>query len=275
MVLPELIFALFLLSVAIILIGVAFNKRSSGVELHDEWIETKAFIGRTDRKKYLIIGFLGSFIAVYLISGNLVFGVLAIPAGFIIANNLAKKKEMKRKALLEEQYTQVLNTIITSLEGRANPYQALEESVAALKNPAKEVFIEILRRSRTGTNYHEAIGSIAEEVDWEDLRQLEMAFKLYDSTGSNLVEVCKYLLKNAYDRRSNKKYVASVTAQTKVTAITLSVIPFGLMVIMRLIAPEFIYPLFHTTGGIIVALIVVGMVYSGNLLVNKMVSKIG
>ncbi len=275
MVLPELIFALFLLSIAIILIGVAFNRRNSGVELHDEWIETKAFIAKTDRKKYLIIGFLGSFIAVYLVSGNLGFDVLAIPAGFIIANNMAKKREMKRKALLEEQYTQVLNTIITSLEGRANPYQALEESVAALKNPAKEVFIEILRRSRTGTNYHEAIGSVAEEVNWEDLKQLEMAFKLYDSTGSNLVEVCKYLLKNAYDRRSNKKYVASVTAQTKVTAITLSIIPFGLMVIMRLMAPDFIAPLFHTTGGVIITLLVIGMVYSGNHLVNRMVEKIG
>ncbi len=275
MVLPELIFALFLLSVAIILIGVAFNKRSSGVELHDEWIENKTFIARTDRKKYILIGFVGSFVVVYLISGNLLFGALAIPAGFIIANNMAKKKEFKRKALLEEQYTQVLNTIITSLEGRANPYQALEESVAALKNPAKKVFIEILRRSRTGTNYHEAIGSVAREVDWEDLKQLEMAFKLYDSTGSNLVEVCKYLLKNAYDRRSNKKYVGSVTAQTKVTAITLSVIPFGLMIVMRLLAPDFIFPLFHTTGGIIVTLIIIGMVYSGNQLVNRMVQKIG
>lgn len=272
---PELIFALFLLSVAIILIGVAFNKRSSGVDLHDEWIETKAFVARTDRKKYIIVGFIGSFIAVYLVTGNIMLGVLAIPAGFAIANSMAKKKEIKRKTLLEEQYTQVLNTIITSLEGRANPYQALEESVAALKNPAKEVFIEILRRSRTGTNYYEAIGSVAEEVDWEDLKQLEMAFKLYDSTGSNLVEVCKYLLKNAYDRRSNKQYVASVTAQTKVTSLTLSIIPFGLMVIMRFIAPEFIYPLFHTTVGIIVALFIVGMVYSGNLLVTRMVEKIG
>lgn len=272
---PELIFALILLSVAIVMTGVYLNKRTSGVDLHDEWIETKAFIGKTDHKKYIIIGFLVSFIVTYLVSGNLFFGVLAIPAGFIIANKMAYSKEQKRKALLEEQYTQVLSTIVTSLEGGVNPYQALEETVAALKNPAKDVFIEILRRSRTGTNYHEAIGSVAEEVNWEDLKQLEMAFKLYNDTGSNLVKVCQYLLKNAYDRRSNKRYVASVTSQIKVTATTLSLIPFGLVALMRIIAPEFAEPLFHTVGGAIVVFLVLGMLYIGNTIVDKMVSNIG
>lgn len=272
---PELIFALLLLSMAIVIVGIHLNKRTSGVELHDEWVETKAFVAKTDRKKYIIIGFLVSFVAVYLITGNLAFGVLAIPGGFIIANSIAHKKEQKRKTLLEEQYTQVLNTIVTSLEGGANPYQALEETVAALKNPAKDVFIEILRRSRTGTNYHEAIGSVAEEVNWEDLKQLEMALKLYNNTGSNLVDVCRYLLKNAYDRRSNKRYVASVTSQIKVTASTLSFIPFGLVILIRLIAPEFTAPLFHTMSGTIVVFLVIGMIYAGNTIVDKMVATIG
>jgi tight adherence protein B len=273
--LPELIFALLLLSVAIVMIGVYLNKRTSGVELHDEWVETKAYIGKTDQKKYIIIGFLVSFVIVYLVTGNILFGFLAIPGGFFIANKMAYKKEQKRKALLEEQYTQVISTIVTSLEGGVNPYQALEETVAALKNPAKDVFIEILRRSRTGTNYHEAIGSVAREVDWEDLKQLEMAFKLYNDTGSNLVKVCQYLLKNAYDRRSNKRYVASVTSQIRVTATTLTIIPFALVALMRIIAPDFTWPLFHTVGGAVVVLLVLGMLYVGNSVVDRMVSNIG
>ena len=65
---PELIFALLLLSVAIVMIGVYLNKRTSGVELHDEWVETKAYIGKTDQKKYIIIGFLVSFVIVYLVT---------------------------------------------------------------------------------------------------------------------------------------------------------------------------------------------------------------
>ena len=46
----ELIFALLLLSVAIVMIGVYLNKRTSGVELHDEWVETKPTLAKLTKR---------------------------------------------------------------------------------------------------------------------------------------------------------------------------------------------------------------------------------
>lgn len=268
-------FAVILIGVSVFLLGTRIFHKTEGVSLHDEWEETRTNIVRSDYKKNFILGIAISFGIGYLITGRLIFAVFALAGAAPIAKWLGNQAMRKRKALMEDQYTQVLNTMITSLQGSSsNVYKILEETVASLKNPAREVFIEILRRTRTGTKHYEAIGAVAEETQWEDLKQLEMAFRLYDTTGSNLQQVCTHLLKNAYDRKGNKKYVDATTAQIRSTAMVLSAIPFFLITFMRFVAPDFIHPLFHTMPGITVFIVIILMVLTGNKLINNMVKGI-
>lgn len=266
-----LVFGVVLAVVAIFLIVLDLFPKDKGVQLHDEWAETRMNINKSHTKKNFIIGVLICFGLGYLVTGRLLFAVIALLGAVPVARYLNKKIIDKKKSLMEDQYTQVLNIIVTSLQGSSsNVYKVLEETVASLKSPAKEVFVEILHRSRTGTKHYEAIGAVAEETQWEDLKQLEMAFRLYDTTGSNLQQVCTHLLKNAYDRKGNKKYVEATTAQIRLTGIILSIIPFFLIVFMRLSAPEFIEPLFYTLpGGIVFGLIVL-LVFTGNQIIKGM-----
>lgn len=271
----KIVFGALLITAAIFLVCVKLFTKTEGVSLHDEWEETKTNIAETDYKKNLILGIMISFGVGYLITGRVVFALVALLGAVPIAKWLGQRTLNKRQALMEDQYTQVLNTIITSLQGASsNVYKVLEETVASLKNPAKEVFVEILRRTRTGTKHYEAIGAVAKETGWQDLKQLEMAFRLYDNTGSNLQQVCTHLLKNAYDRKGNKKYVEATTSQIRSTAVVLSVIPFFLITFMRFVAPEFISPLFYTMPGIIVFGLIITLVYIGNKLISKMVKEL-
>ncbi|NLN48243.1 MAG: hypothetical protein GX154_03990 [Clostridiales bacterium] len=260
-----------LVTVSVFLIVLRLIPKDAGVQLHEEWEETRTSINKSNAKKNYVIGILICFGAGYLISGRLLFAVIALAGAIPLANMLNKRIINKKKSIMEDQYTQVLNTIVTSLQGSSsNVYKVLEETVASLKSPAKEVFVEILHRTRTGTKHYEAIGAVAEETQWEDLRQLEMAFRLYDSTGSNLQQVCTHLLKNAFDRKGNKKYVEATTAQIRLTGIILSAIPFFLIVFMRFSAPEFIDPLFYTIEGGVTFGIITILVLTGNKIINNM-----
>ena len=264
-----------LMVAAIFLVVLRIFPKDEGVQLHNEWEETRTSINKSNTKKNFIIGILICFGAGYLITGRLLFAVIALIGVIPIAKALNQSIVNKKKSLMEDQYTQVLNIIVTSLQGASsNVYKVLEETVASLKSPAKEVFVEILHRSRTGTKHYEAIGVVAEETQWEDLKQLEMAFRLYDTTGSNLQQVCTHLLKNAYDRKGNKKYVEATTTQIRITGIILSVIPFFLIIFMRFAAPEFVEPLFYTVpGGIVFGLITI-MVLAGNKYIKNMMDSL-
>ena len=272
---PGIIIGCFLIFIVLIILGFQYNSKTSGVALKDEWTETPISNIKSTRRKNLFIGFLISTILGYVVTGQPIITIIVgIIGSVFVANWLTNRKIKKNQDIIEEQYTQVLNSIVSSLQGGANPYQALEETITGLKNPARDIFIEIIRRNRTGNNYAEAIRTVAEETGWTDLHQLEMAFRLYDKTGSNLVEVCNHLLQSAYDRRADRKYVAATTASIMTTTTVLTILPFFVMAFMRIVAPEFAYPLFNTTGGIIVLCIMCAMIFMGNKIAKKMVANL-
>ncbi len=272
---PGIIIGCFLIFIVLIILGFQYNSKTSGVALKDEWTETPISNIKSTRRKNLFIGFLISTILGYVVTGQPIITIIVgIIGSVFVANWLTNRKIKKNQDIIEEQYTQVLNSIVSSLQGGANPYQALEETITGLKNPARDIFIEIIRRNRTGNNYAEAIRTVAEETGWTDLHQLEMAFRLYDKTGSNLVEVCNHLLQSAYDRRADRKYVAATTASIMTTTTVLTILPFFVMAFMRIVAPEFAYPLFNTTGGIIVLCIICAMIFTGNKIAKKMVANL-
>lgn len=267
--------ALILIFIAFVSLGLHFAKRDTGIKIHDQVIPRETKTSRAESQKYYTIGLLIGLSLGFVLTGKIFLTLLAGVLGmFVIGERLFKRKQAKTKYLLNEQFTQVLNSIISSLESGSNPYQAFEEVVLTLKNPARDIFIEILRKNRTGTNYYQAIGIVAEESGWEDLKQIEVAFRLYDKTGSDLVEVFNYLLQAAYDKKADRKYLEGLTSQIRMTGIVLSAIPFFLLGAMRFMAPEFAYPLLNEPTGNIIIILVVIMVFAGNKIINKMVENI-
>lgn len=270
-----MILGIILIFLAFISIGIHMSNRDTGIGLNNQIIMEKNKELKDSKQKSYAIGFAIGIILGFIITGN-VFLTLVAGAGaaFIIGEKLYNAKKERRIALLSEQYSQALSSIISSLEAGSNPYQALEEAVLVLKNPSRGIFLEILRKNRTGTNYHQAIALVAEESGWKDLKQIEVAFRLYNRSGSDLVAVCNYLLQTAYEAKADRKYIAGITSQIRVTGLVLSSMPFFLMGAMRFMAPEFVYPLYHEFSGIIVVTIVIALIIIGNKIMSRMINSI-
>lgn len=264
-----------LIFLAFVSIGLHLSKRDTSVKMHDQVLrERNREISITKQRDYLV-GLLIGLVAGFIITGNLFVTIIAgAVSAYVVGEKLHQGRINKRKALLSEQYTQVLSSIISSLEAGSNPYQALEEVAPALKNPARDIFLAILRKNRTGTNYVEAIAVVAEESDWEELKQIEVALRLYDASGSDLVVVFDYLLQAAYENKADRKYVEGITSQIRMTGFVLSGMPFFLMAMMRFMAPEFVEPLFTEVSGIIVVIVIIVLVVLGNKIISKMLDSI-
>lgn len=266
--------ALIIIGIAVFFLSYSFIDKKEYVDINDEFKRTSEYISGQNIKKYRIISITLVVIVSYVITGQPIFCLILLPIGFILANIIEENRKNKIKKLLEEQYIQILSSMSASLQAGANPYQALEETAVSLKDPAKSVFIEIIKITRTGISYHEAIAQVAEKTKWEDLKQIQMAFELYNKTGSNLVEVFSFLLKAAFQNRANKKYAESMSSQARLSLLIISIIPFFIIIYMRFMAPEFAYPLFNTAGGIIITSFVMFFVIIGNKLAKKVIDDI-
>lgn len=245
-----------------------------GVSLTDEFKLKYAPEGKGKRFLYLVGGGLGCAAAAFGVTGQVHLAFFALPGGIFVARSMDKKKQKERKELLRSQYAQTLGILASALQGGLSPYQAMEDAVPSMPRPARDVFVEILRRTRTGSTFVQAVESVAKETGWSDLKSLVIALKIYSSTGYNLVEVFKHLLETVYERENDRRYTNAVTSETRMTASMLSFLPFFLMGAARVAAPQFTEPLFATLAGNAVVGLCVVMVLLGNYLVGRMVEKV-
>jgi len=250
-----------------------WNTRDTSVALDDQFL-LSAYKQDNRRVTDVVTGAIVCVLAAYLMSGKILFSLPFAAGGLVWAALQERKRKKSVNKRMQDQFLHVLSNLTATMQGGINPYQALSDATPSLPSPAREVFLEVLRRQRLGTQtLPEVLEQMAIETGWEDLRALAMVYGLYGETGANLVEVLKHLSDSVYERKSDAKYIEAVTAQVRTTSVILSVIPFGLITIMRLVSPGMVEPMFSTFGGILVFLFIVGMVVTGNIVINRMVAK--
>jgi len=263
---------------AVFVLTCGYLLRSAGVSMEDEYKEHRKTERTVGKANNVVLGCVLCAAVAYIVTGKLLFMVLALPGGILVARWFNERREKARKEVLSEQYVQVLSAMMASIQSGASPYQALENVVPSLPSPAQEIFIEILRRARPSENYNaryeEAVFSVAEETGWDELNSLGIALSLYSQTGLNLAEVFKFLVENAYETQGDRKYVESAISQIKMTSAIISALPFFILAFIHFYVPEFAEVLFNTTGGIVVILLAVGMIFIGHRIIGKMVGNV-
>lgn len=258
------------LAAYLIFTGQANKQRS--VSLRDEYLaHTHTTVG-VNKTKNLIIGILIVTVAAYVVTGQMMFVVLASPAGFYVAQSLNSRYDKARQKALKMQEPALLSAIKIPLQGGGvSPIQAIEDSVAYLASPSKEIIQEIVNRVRTGMSYRSAFQSVYAETGWKVLRDIEGALESYEQSGANLTAVFNHLLNTAYNKQRINSTVEAGTSQSLAAAKFMSGIPFIVMIALRFMNPQLAAPLFTTVGGVGVILLVVGMLLMGNKLQQNMI----
>ncbi|RKO65699.1 hypothetical protein D7024_01085 [Desulfofundulus salinus] len=228
--------------------------------------------GKIQDLPVLLAGAAGCALVAYAVTGTVYFAAAASLGGFYVSRWWRDAQEARRKELLRAQFADVLQQLASAVRGGLNPYQALEDAVPNMPRPAKDIFFEVLRRTRTGQTIVQALDSVCQETDWEDLRVLTVGLSLYSRTGSDLAAICDHALEAYYERESFRAFIDAVTADSRMTLKILSGLPFLVVGFARAVNPAFAEPLFHTLPGSAVFVVCCAMIFLGNVVVKKMMA---
>ena len=94
---------------------------------------------------------------------------------------------------------------------------------------------------------------------------------LQRETGGNTAEVVELVADTIRERLELRQMVRSLTAQGRLAGLILSALPLGLLLMVSLINPQYIHPLFHTTIGVILLVFAGLMSVLGSLVIRKIV----
>jgi len=192
------------------------------------------------------------------IIGGLVAGLFAALIPVALVNLLASRRK--------KQFMAQLPDTLQLLSGTLRAGYSLMQGVEAVSQEVTEPMGLELRRvvteSRLGRPLEDALDGTAERMDSPDFAWAVMAIRIQREVGGNLSELLLTVAETMTARERLRRDVASLTAEGRMSAIILGILPIGIGLAMYVINPEYISQLFKTTLGNIllgVALVAMGI----------------
>ncbi len=139
-----------------------------------------------------------------------------------------------------------------------------------LSDPVGTEFALIAEEIRLGLDVPAALSNLAHRIDVPDLPFFVTALMIQRETGGNLAEIVDSLAAVIRERHGTEGKIKSLTAQTRWSANVLLLAPFAFVLMMKLMRPDYVAPLFETVPGRVIAGLATLMVLVGYALCRRL-----
>jgi tight adherence protein B len=196
-----------------------------------------------------------------------VFG-LAVPFSVHAAIERRARKVRERFA---EDLADNLQVVASAMRAGHSMTGALAVLVEEATGPARDEFQRIVAAERVGVPLEDAIREVARRMDSRDLEQLALVAIIQRETGGNTAEILDRAVQTIRERAELRRMMSTLTAQGRISRAIVTALPVVLLIVMSLINPDYMKPLFETAGGQIMMLIGATMVLAGSLAIKRIV----
>ncbi len=187
---------------------------------------------------------------------GLLFGGAAIVAPRMAFNILREK----RRAVISEQLVDALGLLANSVRAGLTLPQAMEILVREMKPPITQEFGRVLQEYRLGTDFDQAMLNMARRVESRDLDILVNAVMVTRRSGGNVGEIFQNIAATIRERIRIEGKIRAMSATGNMQALVMSGMPFGVLIALWFMQPEYVYAMFSTTIGLVALSLVIAMV---------------
>jgi len=181
--------------------------------------------------------------------GNLLFGWVGAVVGFFVPYAYASHMRTKRFAKFEEKFPEAIDTLARAVRAGHAFTTALEMIANEVAEPVAGEFRQLYEEQKFGLPVRDALLNLADRVPLVDIKFFVTAVMLQRETGGNLAEILDNLSYVIRERFKILRQVRVHTAQGRLTMVLLMALPPTVVVVMLIINPGFIQPLFSDPIG--------------------------
>jgi len=229
----------------------------------------------------LALSGLGAFlgIAVLCISSSdpsvpkiMFIGILAAAICFPMPRLYLRHLKNQRLNKFNEQLEDVLLSISGSLKAGFSLTQALEVIANENRRPISFEFSVLTQELRLGVNFEEALNKMNTRVGSKDFELVTIAVITARQTGGELTGVLERLATVIRERVRIMAKLRALTAQGRLQATIIGLMPFVLLGAMSYIAPDMTDAFFNSIVGMLVMLLAAGLDITGFLIIRKIMT---
>lgn len=185
------------------------------------------------------------------LTSSILVGVLVLVFVLIAAYAAVYFVGRREKARFEAQLPDTLTLLSTSLRAGYSLLQAVEAVAAEAPEPTAREYSRAISEIRLGRQVVAALEGISKRTGSTDFDWVVIAIEIQREVGGNLAEVLGTVAETMLQRTRLRGEVKALTAEGRISAIVLGVMPFVVLVVIRTLNPDYISVLFTFPGAFI------------------------
>ena len=155
----------------------------------------------------------------------------------------------QRKRKFMSQLPDMLQLLAGSMRAGYSLMQAVDTVAQEVEDPMGRELRRVLAEARLGRVLEDSLDEMATRLGSADFEWAVMAIRIQREVGGNLAELLSTVAETMIARERLRREVRALTAEGRISALILGLLPVGLGLIMYSINPEYVKVLFHDALG--------------------------
>jgi tight adherence protein B len=205
--------------------------------------------------------------------------IVGAVVGFFIPRFWLGRRRSSRLNTFNKQLPDTITLTANALRAGSSFLQAIEMVVREGQPPVTTEFSRVVREVNLGIAFEAALENMVRRVRSDDLELMTTAITIQHQVGGNLAEILDSIAFTIRERVRIKGEIRTLTAQQRLSGYVVAGMPIGLMLVLFVIAPNFMKPMFEKPPdllGIPAGLFVLGIggffMLIGFLLIQRIVA---
>ncbi len=152
--------------------------------------------------------------------------------------------------MLGEQLPYLIDLLRSALESGHTMLHALQLAGQNLPEPVSSELRLIIEQVQLGMTLPLALEAMYQRAPVEELGFLVAAVRVQTDVGNSLAEVFQHVSEGMRNRQRAEHQLRALTAQSRASAVIVTLLPFIVLAAFSLINPAYSRPLFHSEYGI-------------------------
>jgi tight adherence protein B len=229
-----------------------------------------------DAKRFALFAIAGALLTWLVVQVLLPSTLFRVPAFLLICLLIPAlvvwRARVRRMRKFEQKLPEALDVANRSLAA-GHPLPAAISLVAReMPDPIGTEFGILTDELTYGVTLDDALVNLADRVGVEDLNLLAISLSVQAGTGGNLVEILQNLSKTLRDRTLLRAKVRAISSEGRITAIFMSMYPFLLYAMIKILSPTYFDPVWESGHGATVVSVLLAVMAIGNIILYKMVN---
>ena len=189
-------------------------------------------------------------------SKEVVLGLVGFGLSLVAARAYLGYRIRSRVKALEAQLPDALSLIAASLSSGHTFLRSIQMMCEEAEPPLSEEFGRVVAETRLGDPLIDALERMANRIGTRDISWVVQAIRIQQATGGRLADLLHSLAEFIRGREEVRREVRALTAEGKLSAIVLGILPVGLLFFVNFMNPSYEAMMFRGWG--LVALAITG-----------------